>query len=99
MITADLSCGDKVSLLSRNMAESYFSSNEERKCFPTDYAIARGVNNYSSPDGVCVYWLMDAGIKDSPCFVDSSGGIGNAQSSGTSDVVAVRPVIWISTGP
>ena len=98
MIMPDLSYGDKVALLSIDMAESYFLSDADRKCFPTDYAIARGVNNYSSADGCCSYWLKDAGIKDSPCFVTFTGGIGNSQWTVAGDNVAVRPVIWINIG-
>ncbi len=54
---------DKVFLLSIREAERYFSSDEERICEPTDYAVAQGtfVNTTVNTNGSCAWWLRSPG--------------------------------------
>lgn len=91
---------DKVFLLSITEAEKYFSSDEERKCIPTEYAVAQGVSTYSNytKDGkpTCWWWLRSPGDgQDYAAGVGSGGGVdGSGDGVGDSDS-AVRPALWI----
>jgi len=87
---------NKVFLLSINEVERYFSSDSERACKPTEYAVANGADAkcYSC---TCRWWLRSPGsTQDSAAYVHSSGDViesGNDVDIGTS---AVRPALWIS---
>lgn len=87
---------NKVFLLSINEVERYFSSDSERACKPTEYAVANGADAkcYSC---TCRWWLWSPGsTQDSAAYVHSSGDViesGNDVDIGTS---AVRPALWIS---
>lgn len=94
---------DKVFLLSITEANQYFTSDEARKCAPTDYAIAQGA--YTSDiykaggRGTCWWWLR------SPCdtqymaaFVNCLGVVYGYSYSVGVDYGAVRPALWIEFG-
>ena len=95
-----LDTNDKVFLLSIGDVNKYFSSDEDRKCIPTDYAIKKGVyaNGRHTKDGkpTCWWWLRSPGhrtgfatfVHDSGC-VDSKGGLVICSD------FAVRPALWI----
>lgn len=94
---------DKVFLLSITEANQYFTSDEARKCAPTDYAIAQGA--YTSDiykaggRGTCWWWLR------SPCdtqymaaYVNCLGVVYGYSYSVGVDYGAVRPALWIEFG-
>ena len=92
---------DKVFLLSINEANEYFSSDEERMCIPTAYAISNGV--YTNKDytkggeTTCWWWLRSPGSTHFfSAYVNIDGdiiGIGNITGRSIS---AIRPAMWIN---
>ena len=93
---------DQVFLLSITEANKYFSSAEERKCAPTDYAIAQGAyqSEYDSVDGrkACSWWLRSTGyLSDDAADVSSSGYVSTV-GDGIHNYHAVRPALWIDLG-
>ena len=71
---------DKVFLLSINEVNKYFSSDEARKCVPTDYAINKGASTSDSykVDGkaTCWWWLRSPGCYGGDAArVYSDGGV------------------------
>ncbi len=96
---------DKVFLLNITEAEKYFSSDEARKCVPTEYAIAQGVrtNESDSVDGkaTCLWWLRSpATVAGHDVTVNMKGLIleEHGSESHTRDI-GVRPAMWINLGP
>ena len=92
---------DKVFLLSINEVEEYFSSNEERMCVPTAYAIANGA--YTSDtyekggEATCWWWLRSPGIDQGyAAFVDYDGSVPYYGLTVNIDRDAVRPALWIN---
>lgn len=85
---------DIVFLLSSEEVLDYFDSEEERKCFPTDYAIARGA--YTNDEtGTCWWWLRSPGDwQDYAMKVIESGSLLGFSVHDVS--TAVRPVLWVS---
>lgn len=94
---------NKVFLLSITEANKYFSSDIERKCIPTEYAIAQGAftsNIYSVGDKVtCWWWLRSPGNNPSNAANVSSDGSVNRDGLNVNYFHgAVRPAIWINLG-
>ena len=95
------STNDKVFLLSITEAEKYFTTDEARKCAPTAYAKAQGANTiYSyetaSGEATCWWWLRSPGnalYGAAVVYVD-----GSVICSGiiVSEVLCVRPALWIN---
>ncbi len=87
---------DRLFLLSMEQAQTYFSSNAERKCKPTDYAAENGVdvNEYN---GHCGYWLRTHGHKQNTAvYVRDDGYIVEYGYNVTHRNYAVRPAMWIT---
>ena len=99
---------DWIFLLSIQEVEIYFSSNDERQCEATTYAVKRGV---STSKGHCTRWLRSAGdFKQYVAYSATSWGIsymgaayvyGNGEISYSGekvqeDSIGVRPAMWIS---
>ena len=96
---------DKVFLLSVTEAIKYFSTDETRRCVPTDYVIAQGAeisdSNKTGGKATCVWWLRSPG-----CLSNENAAIGYSNGS-VSYIdagirvnyvdVSVRPAMWIST--
>ena len=96
-----ISTTDQVFLLSIKEVNEYFSSDEARKCAPTAYAIAQGVDESEyEVDGkaTCIWWLRSHESKDSDSVsvigtvVDGDG----ARNSLAYFDFAVRPALWVS---
>ena len=85
---------DKVFLLSIQEASKYFSSDDERKCAPTKYAISNGASAVRYT-GKC-WWLRSPGSLQS--FAVYVYGDGSIKRNGTLDDErkCVRPAMWIS---
>ena len=86
----------KVFLLSSWEADKYFSSDEDRKCVPTEYAKANGA--WEDRDNGCCYWWLrspnpddsqDVSIVESYGRDDTYGDFLNGNGS-------VRPALWIN---
>lgn len=90
---------DKVFLLSVSEANKYFSSDSERQCEPTNYAISNGVNSNGN-NGNCWWWLRSSGdYKNCAACVGLSGSINKFGYH--VDIVdgAIRPALWITLVP
>lgn len=88
-----VSTQDKVFLLSITEAKKYFSSDSERECTPTDYAVAQGVfTAYSGAS--CDWWLRTPG-EEGRLVATCNGDFYEHGSLVWSDDVAVRPAMWI----
>ncbi len=96
---------DKVFLLSITEANQYFTSDEARKCAPTDYAIAQGAftNDGYKAGGraTCLWWLRSPGYSQVYAADVNHGG--DVSEYGycvhyARRVVrhAVRPAMWIT---
>ena len=86
---------DRVFLLSYKEAfEDYFSSDEERICMPTDYAVQNGA--YTNDDtGACWWWLRSPGdYQSNATAVHSGGSPGNRNV--VIDSICIRPALWIN---
>ena len=89
---------DRIFLLSYHEAfDLYFSSDEFRKCAPTDYAIAQGArtsDNQNTVDRAGWWWLRSLGYGGSSAsYVNSDGSLGYDYI----DTVysCVRPAFWL----
>ncbi len=94
---------DKVFLLSITEANKYFSSDEARKCAPTDYAIAQGAYARSSYTtggrATCCWWLRSPGCNTTyAADVYFGGSVCYYGDSVSYDNDAVRPALWIDLG-
>lgn len=91
---------DKVFLLSITEAEKYFSSDDDRMCVPTAYAIEQGAYTSSSytkgGKATCWWWLRSPGY--------TTGGAAGVRDDGDIDYRGnfvyysydcVRPALWI----
>lgn len=92
---------DKIFLLSTKEAEKYFVDDEERKCIPTDYAIAQGVytsdNHTINGVGTCYWWLRSPGsIQSCATLVYADGVFSERGYDVSRSCSAVRPAMWIT---
>ena len=95
---------DKVFPLSIPEVNRYFSSDEARKCAPTEYAIAQGVWKSSkySADGstTCSWWLRSPGsLSDHAALVLGYGSVETEGRAVFNILGGVRPAMWIDLGP
>ncbi len=94
---------DKVFLLNITEVNRYFSSDEARRCAPTDYANVQGVwksNGYST-DGraACWWWLRSPGsLSDHAVLVRSHGSVEVRGRAVFNILGGVRPALWIDLG-
>ena len=88
---------DKVFLLSATDAKLYFSSNEERKCYATEYAVSKGAY-VNEETGNCWYWLRTPGwapMAYCQTNVNHKGEVSLVGDSVEHTDNAVRPSIWV----
>jgi len=85
---------DKVFLLSISEANKYFSSDSERICYATSYAIAQGAKK--SYNAYC-WWLRTPGSIHGQyaAYVYSDGSVHDVGNSVLTYGFAVRPALWI----
>ncbi len=93
---------DKVFLLSVAEVDKYFSSDEARKCTPTDYANAQGVwmsRSDSTGGRAACWWLRSPGsLSDHAALVHGSGYV-DINGRGVFNILGgVRPALWIDLG-
>lgn len=92
---------DRVFLLSIVEAEKYFTSDEARKCVPTEYAISNGAYTSDSytkgGKATCWWWLRSPGFNlYNAADVEVGGDVFENGGSAYSGADAVRPAMWIS---
>ena len=92
---------DKVFLLSIVEAEKYFTSDEARKCVPTEYAISNGASTSDSytkgGKATCLWWLRSPGaIQYYAAKVDFDGDVDEFGIDVDYDIGGVRPALWIT---
>lgn len=90
------SVADKISLLSVDEVNQYFSDKDARVCLGTPYSEAQGVSLW---EGQCWWWLRSLGVSS-----DRAPSVGNEGGVWDDDLVdyenrAVRPVMWIDLKP
>lgn len=91
---------DKVFLLSITEVNEYFSSDEARKCVPTDYAVAQGAyTNSSYSEGgkaTCEWWVQSPGSAQyDAALVERDGSVDYYGRGVHYGLVGVRPAMWI----
>lgn len=92
---------DKVFLLSIVETEKYFTSDEARKCVPTEYAISNGAytsDSYTKGGKVtCWWWLRSPGyFQNDAALVLGGGSVDGYGGTVSSDRNSVRPAMWIT---
>lgn len=92
---------DRVFLLSIVETEKYFTSDEARKCVPTEYAISNGAytsDSYTKGGKVtCWWWLRSpGGNRNRAAYVDLDGSVFRNGYFVSYDDGSVRPALWIS---
>lgn len=88
---------DKVFLLSLPEVNEYFTSSNERICYPTKYAIEQGAKTNLNQSW---WWLRSTGsVQNSAAYIDYEGDIYYGGRRVDSDTVSVRPVLWIDLNP
>ena len=92
---------DRVFLLSIVETEKYFTSDEARKCVPTEYAISNGAytsDSYTKGGKVtCCWWLRSPGNSQSyAAYVLAGGSVYGYGHRVNNDYTSVRPALWIS---
>lgn len=92
---------DRVFLLSIVETEKYFTSDEARKCVPTEYAISNGAytsDSYTKGGKVtCWWWLRSpGGNRNRAAYVDLDGSVFRNGYFVSYDDGSVRPAMWIS---
>ena len=90
---------DKVFLLSITEVNSYFGSDEARKCEPTEYAKAQGVwtsSRFSNAGGAACWWLRSPGsLPDHAAIVLVEGSV-ETDGRGVFNILGgIRPTMWI----
>ena len=93
---------DKVYLLSIQEANEYFKTDEERKCAPTDYAIAQGAwtsSEYTVNDRPTGWWWLRSPGSNagSAADVNYDGAVYGRGVFADYDDDCVRPAMWIET--
>ncbi|MBR2605765.1 MAG: TIR domain-containing protein [Clostridia bacterium] len=90
---------DKVFLLSITEVKKHFSSDEARKCAPTDYAIAQSArtsdSNKTGGSATCFWWLRSPGASSS--YAAGVFAVGSVHDYGVmvDDCEPIRPALWI----
>ena len=87
---------DKAFCLSIAEAKSYFSSDADRMCVPTAYAVAQGAYQ-SDGAGTWYWWLRSPGYSaDYAAFVFVNGYVNSNGHYVSSSDDAVRPALWVN---
>ncbi len=86
---------DDVFLLSYDEAYFYFSSNYDRKLYPTEYALRMGVETME--ESTCWWWLRTPGIYNiDTCGVHVDGTVDDLGCYVDNAQAGVRPAIWVT---
>lgn len=96
----DIELAEKVFVLNRQEAITFFHNDEDRRCFATEYALARGADcdSYvgSNNRNACRWLLCSPGRNEADTFsVDSNGFIDSIHPISVSIISGVRPALWV----
>lgn len=84
---------DKVFILNEYETDQYFSSNDDRMAYATEYAFANGVevdeNNHA------IWWLRSRAHENHIDAVYEDGFVDNERGGFSGDSFGLRPVMWI----
>ena len=87
---------DQVFLLSITEVDSYFNSDNNRKCLPTEYAIKQGtVTSSVGGKAVCRWWLRTLGSSNVYAANIYYDGSVNYSGLEVDFSYAVRPSLWV----
>lgn len=87
---------DKLFVLSINEALALFPEERDRRCYPTDYAVARGCK-VNKEFGTCWWWCRTPGCDNFYVTdVRPVGEINYVGSDADRGYLCVRPAMWIS---
>lgn len=88
---------DKLFLLSIEEAETYFASDDDRRCWTTSYVMAREPKMPRDADGCCWWWLRSPGGMPQYAVDVMPDGEIRTISGANVDVIwrTVRPAFWI----
>lgn len=83
-------------LLSVAEANQYFSSDDDRACYPTQQAVNDGAR--TSDFGACYWWLRSPGSRSRYELEVSVDGFASSHSYGSVDDsgASVRPAMWVN---
>ena len=88
---------DQVYLLSIPETNRFFGSDEERKCMPTEYAVAQSKKNgdskYSMDGSYFCHWCLRRSHGDMAAIVDVDGTVKEMRVG--YEGFAIRPAMWI----
>ena len=85
---------DTVYLLSAGEAQKYYSSDDDRICIPTDFAVAQGALQ-DSVRGSCQWWLRTNTGTVGAFQVSTAGSIGSLSTIVNAESIAIRPCMWV----
>ena len=81
---------DRVFLLNTSQVYHYFNSDDNRKCVPTEYAVAQGASR-----GVCWWWVLEnKGTSSCAPRIGREGNMSHGQDYMNAKN-SVRPALWI----
>ena len=88
---------DQVFILDIKELEKYFSSDEDRKIMPTEYAQNKGAF-VDTQNQACWYWVRNPGDDAKyAAYVNCKGDILHRGNLVFGNTFAVRPAIWVYT--
>ena len=85
---------DTVYLLSAGEAQKYYSSDDDRICIPTDFAVAQGALQ-DSVRGSCQWWLRTNTGTVGAFQVSTAGSISSLSTIVNAESIAIRPCMWV----
>ena len=86
---------DYIFLMSYAETKTFFPTDDDRTCKPTDFAVSNGVNQNS--DGYSWWWLRSVGSNRGNAFagtVGSNGKLGNSNYENNRQG-GLRPALWV----
>ena len=89
---------DKIFLLSRKEAEKYFATNDSRKCWPTEYAKARGayMSSANATYGIGWWFLRSPGGNAAHAAgITTTGKVDVFGNHVNFESALIRPAMWI----
>ena len=85
---------DKLYILSAYETDRYFSSDRERRCNPTSYALSHGAHGFVGSSS-CTYWLRSFGSNNMSPVVLADGMI-DYDGNGIATENGIRPVLRVN---
>ena len=85
---------DNVFLLNINESQRYFSDDDDRICYPTDYAKQQGA--WVDENGACRWWLRSSGGSGiHAASVHNKGFVSGRGNRTVTSMIGIRPAMWV----